>query len=200
MYRFIDYYSLLDITPDSIEEEIISSFMRESKLWFPGRYTSISDSAAMKAIIDAKRILINPELKKSYDREYHRLKTQNKLLKIDKALANEEGNFWLDEILQKAPRDLSNNTTLPFATPPFQYKNFYSPKDYLLDDIKLKSDEEIIKNYLNVSKYDAEFIQDIIYEIKRRNIDISKTILIPTKKISSNKLIDFIHKIFNLIR
>lgn len=200
MYRFIDYYSLLDITPDSTEEEIKSSFMRESKLWFPGRYTSISDSAAMKAIIDAKRILINPDLKKSYDREYYRLKTQNKLLKIDKALANEEGNFWLDEILQKAPRDLSNNTTLPVVASPFRYKNFYSPKDYLLEDFKLKSDEELIKNYLNVSKYDPQFIQDIVYEIKRRNIDVSKKILTPTTKKTSNKLIHFVYKIFNLIR
>jgi curved DNA-binding protein CbpA len=79
LFQFVDYYSLFDISPESSEEEIMAAFTKEAKLWHPARYPNRNGRNIMLNILDAKRVLLDPVLKASYDTEYYRLKASDKL-------------------------------------------------------------------------------------------------------------------------
>jgi curved DNA-binding protein CbpA len=79
MFQFVDYYALLDIDPGASSVEILAAFDTEAKSWHPGRYPSQNGRKVMQDILEAKRVLLDPVLKASYDTEYFRLKDSNKL-------------------------------------------------------------------------------------------------------------------------
>lgn len=63
MYHFIDYYSLLSVSPESSVKELFAAFEKYSL-----------DTKNTHDFIEARRILLDPFLRVSYDQEYYRVK------------------------------------------------------------------------------------------------------------------------------
>lgn len=174
MYQFVDFYFLLDLTPDASRDEVLTSFQRESAVWFPGRIIGMNDRDVMRALLEARRILVDPVLKESYDREYERLRAQARLPVLQKAEPTRGFDAWLDQLLSSAPEipDVPAESS-PVAGKLFYYKQFTPPGHVMQDEFALKSDDELLKNFLNWEAYDTSFNEDVLYEIRRRKIDLS---------------------------
>ena len=101
MYQFIDYYSLLEIAPDTSLQDIGAAFTREAREWQPYMYYGVSDDVIMQYLVDARRILLNVALKASYDKEYRSLDAKGLL--PDPITKNDftPSEYSHDEVLEK---------------------------------------------------------------------------------------------------
>ena len=174
MFQFVDFYFLLDLTPNASRDEVLTSFKRESAAWFPGRIMGMNDRDVMRALLEARRILVDPLLKESYDREYKRLQAQGRLPVLQKAEPTQGFDAWLDQLLSSAPEipDVPAESS-PVAGRLFYYKQFAPARDVRQDEFALQSDDELLKNFLNGEAYDTSFNEEVLYEMRRRKIDLS---------------------------
>jgi len=71
---FTDYYSLLHISELATPDEIIKAYKGESLRWHPDRNPGIDTKIKMQDINEAKRILLQKELRDEYNLEYRQYK------------------------------------------------------------------------------------------------------------------------------
>ena len=117
MYQFINFYSLLDIDSAASADEIAVAFNKEAKLWHPGRYPGLDGRKVMQDIIEAKRVLLDPALRASYDNEYNRLKAKNKLPpKIEVDANVHSTDQWLKNVISEAEKNI-----IPYPRPTYYY-------------------------------------------------------------------------------
>jgi curved DNA-binding protein len=67
---FIDYYDLMQISPNADEETIQQIFRHLAKKWHPDHKQS--DSERFKLLVEAHKTLMNPERRAAYDLKYQR--------------------------------------------------------------------------------------------------------------------------------
>ena len=117
MYQFINFYSLLDIDSAASADEIVVAFNKEAKLWHPGRYPGLDGRKVMQDIIEAKRVLLDPALRASYDNEYNRLKAKKKLPpKIEVDANVHSTDQWLKNVISEAEKNI-----IPYPRPTYYY-------------------------------------------------------------------------------
>ena len=109
MFQFVDFYALLDIDSDATPDEINAAFNKEAKLWHPGRYPGLDERKVMRYIIEAKRVLLDPALRTSYDIEYNRLKANKKLPpKITVDTIAQRNDDWLNNMISEAGNNVAD--------------------------------------------------------------------------------------------
>lgn len=69
---FKDYYGILNIEPDSSQEEIKHAFREQSKKWHPDKNQDTDTTERVQDINEAYIILKDPESRKKYDKEYEK--------------------------------------------------------------------------------------------------------------------------------
>ena len=156
MFQFIDYYSLLSITPDSSSDEIESAFKSEAQSWHFGRYPEHNERAVMQYILDAKRVLLDPKLKVSYDKEYYRLRDSDRLTPLIKS---ELPAFDIDELWNELQISSKHNISKRSA---FGIKSIPKP------DLNL-SDEQLWNVIQYAYSYDKSFVEFAREELLKRN-------------------------------
>jgi curved DNA-binding protein CbpA len=117
MFQFVDFYALLDIDSDATPDEINAAFNKEAKLWHPGRYPGLDGRKVMQDIIEAKRVLLDPALRTSYDIEYNRLKANKKLppkIVVDPNVQSTDQ--WLKNVISEAEMSIT-----PYPRPTYYY-------------------------------------------------------------------------------
>jgi curved DNA-binding protein CbpA len=67
---FVDYYDLMQISPNADEDTIQQMFRHLAKKWHPDRQQS--DSERFKLLVEAHKTLTNPERRAAYDLKYQR--------------------------------------------------------------------------------------------------------------------------------
>lgn len=128
---FKDYYAILDISFPSDENEIKSSYRKQSLKWHPDRNIGRNTEEKMKAINEAYEILSKSDSKRRYDIEYIKFRHQ---------------------VIQEQQYDYSNQSYDK------QWEYAYDVKDEnLKNDIHnaRRSAEEYVKNFMTSLKSDA---------------------------------------------
>ena len=74
MYQFTDYYSFLNINAEATTDEILAAFAKEARGRQLDSFPDFDSQYVMQYKIEARRILLNPILRASYNREYFKLK------------------------------------------------------------------------------------------------------------------------------
>ena len=74
---FVDYYTLLEIAPNSTFDEIKSAFRKQAIKWHTDKNKGIDTTEIMQLINEAYLILKDPEAKERYDIEYKKFKVYN---------------------------------------------------------------------------------------------------------------------------
>jgi len=109
MFQFVDFYALLDIDSDATPDEINAAFNKEAKSWHPGRYPGLDERKVMRYVIEAKRVLLDPALRTSYDIEYNRLKANKKLPpKITVDTIAQRNDDWLNNMISEAGNNVAD--------------------------------------------------------------------------------------------
>ena len=65
------YYDFLEVRPDAGTREIKSAFRKKAKTFHPD--TSRRDDDSMRSLLEAYRTLLDPELRREYDRKLRRI-------------------------------------------------------------------------------------------------------------------------------
>lgn len=71
---FVDYYSILEISIDSTQEEIKTAYKKQALKWHPDRNVGIDTTVRMQLINEAHLILRDIEARQRYNIEYQRYK------------------------------------------------------------------------------------------------------------------------------
>lgn len=71
MVYFVDYYLLLEVSPDANTTEIKKAFKKLALKWHPDRNNGIDTTEKMRNLLEAKMILENISSRKKYDEEYN---------------------------------------------------------------------------------------------------------------------------------
>lgn len=71
---FVDYYSILEISVNSTQEEIKSAYKKQALKWHPDRNIGVDTTARMQLINEANLILSDVEARQRYNIEYQRYK------------------------------------------------------------------------------------------------------------------------------
>ena len=143
MYQFTDFYALLDISSEASTAEILVAFDKEAKSWHPGRYPELDGRKVMQDIIEAKRILLDPVLRLSYDIEYNRLKANKELPpKTTVAPSSQNADEWLKRIISETRE---NNSTLqqPEQRPKPKLSYYYTVNEVLITGY----DEQVVCSF-----------------------------------------------------
>lgn len=115
MFQFVDFYALLDITSSAKPDEIVAAFDKEVKLWHSGGYPRLNERKEIKDIIEAKRVLLDPALRVSYDIEYNRRLAKKKptlQIKLDSNVhRNDE---WLKNMISEAKKNMNTHMGLTY--------------------------------------------------------------------------------------
>ena len=67
---FQDYYQILEIEFGANSEQIKSAFKKQAMKWHPDKNLDKDTTEIMQAINEAKLILLDPEARAKYDKEY----------------------------------------------------------------------------------------------------------------------------------
>ena len=67
---FIDYYDLMQISPNADDDTVQQMFRHLAKKWHPDHHKG--DPERFKLLVEAQRILTNPETRAAYDLRYQK--------------------------------------------------------------------------------------------------------------------------------
>lgn len=73
---FIDYYKILEASPEASAEEIKKAYRKQALLWHPDKHPNEDVTDRMRDINEAYAILKSPEKRKRYDAAYRRFKAE----------------------------------------------------------------------------------------------------------------------------
>jgi len=71
---FVDYYSVLEISVNSTQEEIKAAYKKQALKWHPDRNIGVDTTVRMQLINEANLILSDIEARQRYNIEYQRYK------------------------------------------------------------------------------------------------------------------------------
>jgi curved DNA-binding protein CbpA len=77
MSKFIDHYSILNVSVNASVTEIITAYKRQCFKWHPDRNPGVEATNRMQDINEAKRILSNSGLRETYNKEYRAYKDKS---------------------------------------------------------------------------------------------------------------------------
>jgi curved DNA-binding protein CbpA len=199
MFQFVDFYALLEVDSDSTSDEINAAFDKEAKSWHPGRYPEHNGRKMMKDIIEARRVLLDPVLRASYDIEYNRLKAKRKL---PDSIRKDQTEFDIQVLLNeieinnggcKLQKSVYGNTVI--VNPKSNISDaqllhiIHYAYSYKEDFIDFATEELLNRNY------SQEFINDTISKSSHSESNLKK------EKMSINKWgVDIIAKLINKIK
>ncbi|MEO6833519.1 MAG: hypothetical protein ABI169_15030 [Chitinophagaceae bacterium] len=139
-------------------EEVVIAFQKEAKGWHLGRYPGIDERAVMQQLIEAKRILLNVDLRASFNREYNRRRCSNCF--PEKVINQQSINgldVWLEELVTK-PETLSHDV------------EFWNSNE--VDNSKSNvPDSELLRIINNSYAYQESFIEMAAMELRKRKYD-----------------------------
>lgn len=72
---FIDFYELLEISPNANQEEIKLAYRKQCTRWHPDKNPNIDTTNRMQDINQAYLILKDEEAREKYDKEYQKFKS-----------------------------------------------------------------------------------------------------------------------------
>ena len=73
---FIDYYKILEASPEASAAEIKKAYRKQALLWHPDKHPHEDVTDRMRDINEAYAILKDPEKRKRYDAAYGRFKAE----------------------------------------------------------------------------------------------------------------------------
>jgi curved DNA-binding protein CbpA len=77
MSGFLDYYAILEVDPAATPDQLRAAFKKQALRWHPDRNRDVDTTEQMRAVIEAKLILLDPEAREKYDREYRRFRAES---------------------------------------------------------------------------------------------------------------------------
>lgn len=132
---FKDYYSILEVSVNSTQEEIKAAFKRQALKWHPDRNLGMDTTNKMQEINEAKLILLDSEARERYNREYFRFKEFQKR-KEQSQKANEERQKKYQQKRQSEQREKQEK------------QNIYDYSEYSVED-------DILNKWMNNAKKQA---------------------------------------------
>ena len=149
---FIDYYSILEISPSSTKEEIKSAYKKQAKKWHPDKNHGQDTTKKMQEINEAYLILNDDEARCRYDIEYTRfINFQNAKKKSEEKKQEKTSSEQSQRQQSKQPEEE-------------QKQEWTEEKSYKFDD-------EILKRWMeNAKKQAAANIKDMIIEFRDSSI------------------------------
>jgi len=122
---FRDYYAILEIEQNAIQEEIKAAFKRQAMRWHPDKNPGVDTTSKMQIINEAKLILLDAEARTKYDVEYNRRKYE----KQQRTTEQNQKTQWQDA-----------TTNSPFTNSEYEQEHFepeYDDADYRMYDEEL---------------------------------------------------------------
>lgn len=100
---FIDFYELLEISPNATQEEIKSTYRKQCIKWHPDKNLNEDTTDRMQSITQAYLILKDIEARARYDAEYQKFKSSNqdRVFNQNTSSYNYPNYDFEDEILKK---------------------------------------------------------------------------------------------------
>lgn len=148
---FIDFYSILEISPNATPQEIKSAYRKQSIKWHPDKNLSRDTMQIMQAINQAYLILKDDEARSRYNNEYFKFKSQfEEIFDKDKTKNNKEENFNENHFSE-------------------QQKYYYS---------EYKFDDEVLEKWMdNARKQAKNIVNEAIEEFKGASKEAGKSIV-----------------------
>lgn len=136
---FKDYYKILEIDVSASENDIKVAFKKQALRWHPDRNIGVDTTSIMQDINEAKLILLDPEARERYNREYIKFKDFQKQIENENRQREEQKK---QQETQEQYRESKSQT-----------------KDYKVED-------EILNKWMNNAKKQAvnlakETIEDL---------------------------------------
>jgi len=75
-FHLEDYYDLLGLNPPVAEKEIKAAFRKKAHFWHSDHNQSPDATSMMQRLLEAHKILLDPDAKLRYDRAYERWKNR----------------------------------------------------------------------------------------------------------------------------
>lgn len=168
MQEFKDYYAILKISQYSTRKEVRTAYKKQSMEWHPDRNPGLNTTKMMQEINEANQVLSNPITREKFNQEYYFFKEQIRQQQQSnkEKQKKQENNEWQN----RQQREYSGNEK-------FYEENIDPLEDEFLnkifdEQIRSKTDKELIDICLFASEYHPVFIYKVVTELKRRNYAI----------------------------
>lgn len=140
---FVDYYAVLEISPNATAQELKAAFKRCALKYHPDRNLGVDTTEMMQLINEAYLILKDSEARSKYDREYKRFKEFTEKQAREKEASNSSQQR--DEEYQKSHSQDSKKS------------NYYQSASFEVeDDILSKWMENARRQAVNLAKETIE--------------------------------------------
>lgn len=156
---FVDYYALLEVNIHSSSAEIKAGFKKQAMKWHPDKNPGMDTTEMMQKLNEAKLILLDPEAKERYDKEYLRFKQFREEFRSNQNQSNNQRS----ENTQNKTKNEENNTESKYDA------NFEYHKYDILD--------ETLKKWMhNAKKQAVHLAQQTIEDLRGMSLESGKAI------------------------